>query len=63
MTTETCPPAAPGNDDKLDNGVLLVAGVVVLGAIMSILDITVVSIAHPTFQPNSTTRRPMRRGR
>jgi EmrB/QacA subfamily drug resistance transporter len=30
--------------------VLLVAGVVVLGAIMSILDITVVSVAQPTFQ-------------
>ena len=28
----------------------LVAGVVVLGAIMSILDITVVSVAQPTFQ-------------
>jgi EmrB/QacA subfamily drug resistance transporter len=36
--------------DKLDKGVLLVAGVVVLGAIMSILDITVVSVAQPTFQ-------------
>ena len=35
--------------DKLDKEVLLVAGVVVLGAIMSILDITVVSIALPTF--------------
>src|SRR3954463_631533 len=36
--------------DKLDRDVLLVAGVVVLGAIMSILDITVVSVAQPTFQ-------------
>ncbi len=36
--------------DKLDIGVLKVAGVVVLGAIMSILDITVVTIAIPTFQ-------------
>ncbi|TDC49610.1 DHA2 family efflux MFS transporter permease subunit [Jiangella ureilytica] len=46
-------PAGPpdtGSDDKLDRGVLKVAGVVVLGAIMSILDITVVSIALPTFQ-------------
>jgi EmrB/QacA subfamily drug resistance transporter len=41
-------PAAP--DDKLDKGVLVVAGVVVLGAIMSILDITVVSVALRTFQ-------------
>jgi EmrB/QacA subfamily drug resistance transporter len=37
-------------DDKLDPAVLKVAGVVVLGAIMSILDITVVSVALPTFQ-------------
>jgi EmrB/QacA subfamily drug resistance transporter len=36
--------------DKLDRGVLKVAGVVVLGAIMAILDITVVSVALPTFQ-------------
>ena len=36
--------------DKLDKGVLIVAGVVVLGAIMSILDITVVSVALQTFQ-------------
>lgn len=39
--------AAPA---KLDGAVLKIAGVVVLGAIMSILDITVVSIALPTFQ-------------
>src|SRR6185312_6401701 len=37
-------------DTKLDAAVLKVAGVVVLGAIMSILDITVVSVALPTFQ-------------
>ena len=36
--------------DKLDGAVLKIAGVVVLGAIMSILDITVVSVALPTFQ-------------
>ncbi|MEV4199870.1 DHA2 family efflux MFS transporter permease subunit [Micromonospora globbae] len=39
--------AAP---EKLDAAVLKVAGVVVLGAIMSILDVTVVSVALPTFQ-------------
>jgi EmrB/QacA subfamily drug resistance transporter len=38
------------NEDKLDKGVLIIAGVVVLGAIMSILDITVVSVALETFQ-------------
>src|SRR6185369_12339811 len=47
MTTTTAPQST---SDKLDSGVLKVAGVVVLGAIMSILDITVVSIGLPTFQ-------------
>ncbi|MGE9809274.1 MULTISPECIES: DHA2 family efflux MFS transporter permease subunit [unclassified Janibacter] len=42
----TSPSAAP---EKLDKDVLLVAGVVVLSAIMSILDVTVVSVALPTF--------------
>jgi EmrB/QacA subfamily drug resistance transporter len=44
----TAEAAAP--PDRLDAAVLKVAGVVVLGAIMSILDITVVSVALPTFQ-------------
>ncbi|WP_432825335.1 DHA2 family efflux MFS transporter permease subunit [Dactylosporangium sp. CA-092794] len=35
---------------KLDAAVLKIAGVIVLGAIMSILDVTVVSVALPTFQ-------------
>ncbi len=53
MTTDI--QAQPGhtpadNSDKLDKSVLMVAGVVVLGAIMSILDITVVSVALNTFQ-------------
>ncbi len=48
MSTQT--PPQPAASDKLDKQVLLVAGVVVLGAIMSILDITVVSVAQPTFQ-------------
>ncbi len=38
------------SSDKLDAGVLKVAGVVVIGAIMAILDVTVVSVALPTFQ-------------
>ncbi|MDT0202345.1 DHA2 family efflux MFS transporter permease subunit [Nocardioides sp. AE5] len=38
------------DDDKLDKSVLIIAGVVVLGGIMSILDITVVSVALETFQ-------------
>ena len=49
--TQTSPgDIAPEHSDKLDKGVLMVAGVVVLGAIMSILDITVVSVALNTFQ-------------
>jgi EmrB/QacA subfamily drug resistance transporter len=43
------PTQAPASD-KLDASVLIVAGVVVLGAIMSILDITVVSVGLKTFQ-------------
>ena len=50
MSSYTPRHAAPPAPDKLDSQVLLVAGVVVLGAIMSILDITVVSVAQPTFQ-------------
>ena len=41
---------APVYPDTIDAAVLKVAGVVVLGAIMSILDITVVNVALPTFQ-------------
>ena len=46
----TATAGATAGPDKLDSGVLKVAGVVVLGAIMSILDVTVVSVALPTFQ-------------
>lgn len=35
---------------KLDAAVLKISGVVILGAIMSILDITIVNVALPTFQ-------------
>lgn len=41
---------AQATSDKLDRGVLRVAAVMVIGAIMSILDVTVVSVALPTFQ-------------
>ena len=54
MSLETSPGQSPGASpelpDKIDAAVLKVAGVVVLGAIMSILDITVVNVALPTFQ-------------
>ncbi len=49
MTQQT-QPSAPAASDTLDRGVFLVAGVVVLGAIMSILDTTIVNVALPTFQ-------------
>jgi EmrB/QacA subfamily drug resistance transporter len=42
--------AAAAESDRITGDVLKVAGVVVLGAIMSILDITVVNVALPTFQ-------------
>jgi EmrB/QacA subfamily drug resistance transporter len=44
-----------GLPDKIDAAVLKIAGVVVLGAIMSILDITVVNVALPTFQQEFAT--------
>jgi EmrB/QacA subfamily drug resistance transporter len=48
--TDSAPPLPPAYPEKIDGAVLKIAGVVVLGAIMSILDITVVSVALPTFQ-------------
>ena len=44
------PDSTPAPTDKLDRAVFVTAGVIVLGAIMSILDITVVSVALRTFQ-------------
>ena len=49
MSSAPTPPApTSGADDKLDRGVLAIASVVVLGAIMSILDVTVVNVAINT---------------
>jgi EmrB/QacA subfamily drug resistance transporter len=48
--TTHAPPTEQVYPEKIDGPVLKIAGVVVLGAIMSILDITVVSVALPTFQ-------------
>ncbi|UDY23368.1 DHA2 family efflux MFS transporter permease subunit [Nocardioides sp. Kera G14] len=51
MTSETTTAATPLDaDDKITKDILVIAGVVVLGMIMSILDITVVNVALPTFQ-------------
>ena len=49
MTTDLSTEAATDASDKLDARVLIVAGVVVLGSIMSILDVTVVNVAMATF--------------
>lgn len=48
------------DDDKITREILMISGVVVLGAIMSILDITVVNVAQRTFmdvfdEPNLST--------
>lgn len=49
--TDTVPSTTPVDDsDKITPEILKIAGVVVLGAIMSILDVTVVNVAIPTFQ-------------
>jgi EmrB/QacA subfamily drug resistance transporter len=48
--TEVRPPTAAADDERITPDILKIAGVVVLGAIMSILDITVVNVALPTFQ-------------
>ncbi len=50
MSSPAQPTAAYEYPERIDAAVLKVAGVVVLGAIMSILDITVVNVALPTFQ-------------
>jgi MFS family permease len=49
VSTATPTQPSPAASDKLDRHVLVIAGVVVLGAIMSILDITIVSVALQTF--------------
>jgi EmrB/QacA subfamily drug resistance transporter len=59
MASPTSPAPATAGDDKLDRGVLAIASVVVLGAIMSILDVTVVNVAIATlareFETDLTT--------
>ena len=49
-STPATPTPATQYPDHIDAAVLKTAGVVVLGALMSILDITVVNVALPTFQ-------------
>ncbi len=50
MSAQAPAPAQLDYPDNIDAAVLKVAGVVVLGAVMSILDITVVNVALPVFQ-------------
>ena len=56
MASSLNPPAPAAADDKLDRGVLLIASVVVLGAIMSILDVTVVNVAIQTLAKEFNTK-------
>ena len=53
--SSTAPAGTQAYPEKIDAAVLKVAGVVVLGAIMSILDITVVNVALPHFQTDLAT--------
>lgn len=46
----TTAPTTAGADDRIDAATYKIAGVVVLASIMAILDVTVVSVALPTFQ-------------
>src|SRR5215468_10972388 len=55
MTDVSTAAATATDDDRITGAILKVAGVVVLGAIMSILDITVVNVALPTFQTAFTS--------
>src|SRR3954469_18596616 len=48
MDSPASAPTAPAEDTGLDRGLMMVAWVVVLGAIMSILDVTVVNVAINT---------------
>src|SRR3954452_14384351 len=48
MASPASAPTAPAEDTGLDRGLMMVAWVVVLGAIMSILDVTVVNVAINT---------------
>ncbi len=50
LAKSVAPGSAAPPSDKLDSKVLKIAGVVVLGSIMSILDITVVGVAQNQFQ-------------
>ena len=49
------PAAKPQPDDRLDRGLIAIAIVVVIGAIMSILDTTVVNVAIPTLAQDFET--------
>src|SRR5699024_11199698 len=50
MTTATADTPPTGHPTRIDGALLKVAGVVVLGAIMATLDMTIVNVAIPTFQ-------------
>jgi MFS family permease len=53
MTATSAPPSRPG--DPLDRGTVVVAGVVIFGAMMSILDATIVNVALDTLARDLNT--------
>src|ERR1700712_4935416 len=55
MSSSPAEPAVPGPDAGLDRGLMMIAAVVVLGAIMSILDTTVVNVAINTLSRDFDT--------
>ncbi len=58
MTATPAPADGGAKDEGLDRNLILVASVVVLGAIMSILDVTVVNVAIPTLVEDFQTTLP-----
>src|SRR3954471_7274078 len=58
MASPASAPTAPAEDTGLDRGLMMVAWVVVLGAIMSILDVTVVNVAINTLAREFDTTLP-----
>ena len=58
MASSTSSPSPPSGDTGLDHELMMVAWVVVLGAIMSILDVTVVNVAINTLAAEFDTTLP-----
>jgi hypothetical protein len=55
LSSTTAKPAVAGRADRLSREILVLSGVVILGTIMTVLDLTVVNVAIP---PSVTTCTP-----